>query len=118
MAELSTMPQEVNIEHYGGDTLTIHIKIDAAQIAGRVFTAQVRSKATSAKVDATFTVTTTAVGADIVLSSADVKKLSSRGVYEGVWDVQLGMPTEPRDPVTTLGYGTMLINPDVTRAAT
>jgi hypothetical protein len=116
MAELSTLPQEVNIEAYGHDTLTVHIKISAALIAGRVFTAQVRGKATSSKVDATFNVVTTATGADIVLSSVDTRRLSSRGEYLGFWDVQLAPPTGV-DPVTTLAYGELKLKPDVTRAA-
>lgn len=114
MADLSTMPQIVNVEHYGGDTLTIHLKVATEIIAGRVFSAQVRSKAVTAKVDAAFGVILTAAGADIVLSSADSRRLSSRGDYEGVWDVQLAMP-DGSDPVTTVGYGEMLIHPDVTR---
>lgn len=115
MTDLSTLPQILNIDAYGGDTLIIHIKADTETIAGRVFSAQVRAKATSSKIDATFTVTLTAVGADIQLSSADARRLSSRGLYEGFWDVQLAPPVAP-DPVTTLGYGELRLHPDVTRA--
>lgn len=114
MADLSTMPQEVNVQHYGGDTLIIHIKIDTTLIAGRVFTAQVRSKAVVSKIDASFSVTVTATGADITLASVDCQRLSARGLYEGVWDVQLA-PAGGGDPVTTLAYGGLLLNPDVTR---
>ena len=114
MADLSTMPQVVNVEHYGGDTLPIHIKATPEIIAGRVFSAQVRSKAVTAKVDATFGVIITPEGADIILSSADSRRLSMRGLYEGVWDAQLSMP-DGSDPVTTVAYGELLIHPDVTR---
>lgn len=114
MPDLSTMPQQVNIEHYGGDTLPIHVKAPPEIIAGREFTAQVRGKAVASKVDATFSVILTAVGADIILSSEDCRRLSARGIYEGVWDVQLAMPGG-LDPVTTLGFGDLIINPDVTR---
>lgn len=115
MPDLSTMPQQVNIEHYGGDTLPIHVKVDELIIAGREFTAQVRSKAVASKIDATFSVVLIpGVGADIILSSEDCRRLSYRGQYEGVWDVQLAMPGG-LDPVTTLGFGDLIINPDVTR---
>ena len=114
MADLSTIPQEVNIVHYGGDTLTLHINIAPELIGGREFRAEVRSKATLQRVDATFVVVLTAAGADIQLLSADCQRLSARGTYEGVWDVQLAMP-DGGDPVTTLGYGELSIVPDVTK---
>lgn len=115
MAELSTLPQEVNIDHYGGDTLPIHIVISDALIAGRVFTAQVRAKTVTAKVDATFVVVVVpGVGADLMLLAEDCRRLSARGLYEGVWDVQLAMP-DGLDPVTTLGFGELRVHPDVTR---
>ena len=116
MADLSTLPQEVNVDHYAGDTLIIHIKIDPSVVAGRVYSAQVRSKANSTRIDAEFSVMITAVGADIMLASADCKRLAARGLYEGFWDVQLAKDPGP-DPVTTLAYGEMRIHPDVTRPA-
>lgn len=118
MADLSTLPQEANIDAYGGDTLTIHIKISVAEIAGRVFTAQVRSNNTAHKIDASFQVITTSEGADIRLLAADTKRLSSRGLYEGRWDVQLAMAGADPDPVTTLAYGDLRLHPDVTRPST
>jgi hypothetical protein len=108
------MPQVVDIDHYAGDTLTIHIKVASNVIAGRVFTAQVRSNKSSPKVDATFGVILNAEGADIVLASADCLALTRRGPYEGFWDVQLAMPNGA-DPVTTLGCGELRLHPDVTR---
>lgn len=117
MTDLSTLPQEINIDAYGGDTLTIHVKASAETIAGRVFSAQVRSKTTSNKIDAQFIVTLTPEGADVMLSSLDARRLSARGLYEGFWDVQLAPPAGV-DPVTTLGYGELRLHPDVTRPAT
>jgi hypothetical protein len=115
MAELNTLPQVIDIDAYGGDTLTIHIKADTTTIAGRVFTAQVRLDTADGTIDATFTSQVTAEGADISLSSEDSARLSADGMYEGVWDVQLA-PAAGGDPVTTLGYGALRIHPDVTRA--
>src|SRR3954466_1675428 len=102
MAELSTLPQVIDIDAYGGDTLTIHIKADSTTIAGRVFTAQVRLDTSDSTVDAAFTSQVTSDGADISLSAADAARLSKDGLYEGVWDVQLA-PAGGGDPVTTLG---------------
>ena len=110
----STLPQVNDIDHYAGDTLTIHIKIGAGDIAGRVFSAQVRANKSAAKVDATFSVILNAEGADIVLSSADSLALTKRGPYTGFWDVQLAM-ADGSDPVTTLGYGELRLHSDVTR---
>ena len=114
MTVLSTLPQVIDIDHYAGDTLTIHIKIGAGDIAGRVFSAQVRANKSAVKVDATFSVILTAEGADIVLSSADSLALTKRGPYTGFWDVQLAMP-DGADPVTTLACGELRLHPDVTR---
>lgn len=115
MAELSTLPQVVDIDAYGGDTLIIHIKADVATINGRVFSAQVRSDPTTTTVDASFTTSVTPEGADIQLSAADAGRLSKDGLYEGFWDVQLA-PAGGGDPITTLGYGALRLHPDVTRA--
>jgi hypothetical protein len=114
MVTLSTMPQVIDIEAYGGDTLPIHIKITPEAIAGRTFFAQVRSDKTSPKVDATFQVTLTAEGADIMLLAADAQALSKSGDYEGFWDVQLA-EADGSDPVTTLAYGELRLTTDVTR---
>ena len=116
MSNLSTMPAEVNIEHYAQDTLVIHIKIDDEVIAGRVFNAHVRSQRTSRKVDAEFDVFLTATGADLVLTAEASAPLTKRGVYDGFWDVQLSDAGE--DPITTLGQGSLTLNPDVTRVST
>ena len=115
MAELSTLPQVIDIDAYGGDTLIIHIKADATTINGRVFSAQVRADPTASVLDASFSVSTTPEGADIQLSAADAGRLSEDGLYEGFWDVQLA-PAGGGDPITTLGYGALRLHPDVTRA--
>lgn len=115
MADLVSMPEEVNLELYSGDTITIHVKVlEPSLIAGRTFFAQIRSKQTSTKIDATLAVIVTEVGADLVLSTEDGRRLTARGPYSGWWDVQLAM-ADGNDPVTTLAYGEFKLNPDVTR---
>lgn len=113
MADFDTRPTEVNIDHYGGDTLTIRVNIDAAVVAGRVWNAQVRTARTSQAIAATFSIIEDGTGADVTLSSDDCKALSSRGRFTGVWDVQLS--AAGADPVTTLAQGDLVIHPDVTR---
>lgn len=117
MSELSTLPQVIDIDHYAGDTLTVHIKISDEIIAGREFTAQVRASKAAQRVDATFEVILTEEGADIVLMSDDSRALTRRGNYTGYWDVQLAMP-DHSDPVTTLAYGELRLHLDVTRPVT
>ncbi|MGV0950002.1 MAG: hypothetical protein ACOYB3_04970 [Azonexus sp.] len=117
MTTLSTLPQVVDIDHYAGDTLPIHIAISDVLIGGRVFSAQVRKTKNSQKIDGTFTVTIIAgVGADIFLPSATCLELTKRGDYEGFWDVQLA-PAAGGDPVTTLAAGALRLHSDVTRSA-
>lgn len=113
MADFDTRPTEVNIEHYGGDTLPIYVRVDSAVVNGRDWNAQVRSARTSQKIDATMTVTPDATGAWVQLSAEDCKRLAARGVYTGYWDVQLSVAGA--DPVTTLATGELKIYPDVTR---
>jgi hypothetical protein len=107
------MPQIINIDHYAGNTLTIHVAASVALIGGREFSAQVRSDPTSTRLDAAFGIILTPTGADLVLLSEDSQRLAKRGLYEGFWDVQLSMAGA--DPVTTLGYGELRLHPDVTR---
>ena len=114
MSVLSTLPPVIDIDHYAGDTLTIHVVVSDAVIAGRVFTAQVRANKSAVKVDATFSVILNAEGADIVLSSADSLALTKRGPYTGFWDVQLAQ-ADGSDPVNTLGCGELRLHCDVTR---
>jgi hypothetical protein len=117
VTDLSTIPQEVNIDHYSGDTLTLHVAISVADIAGRQFFAQVRRTKHATKIDATFTVTVTPTGCDLKLPSAASKALTLHKDYEGYWDVQLST-VAGADPVTTLGYGVMRLHSDVTRVGT
>ena len=118
MTLLSTLPQVVDVDHYAGDTLTMHVKISDELIGGRVFSAQVRKTKSSTKIDASFSVLLIpGTGADIVLASADGLELTKRGEYEGFWDVQLA-PAGGGDPVTTLAHGELRLHLDVTRAAT
>lgn len=114
MSILSTLPQVVDIDHYAGDTLTVHVKVAAEVIAGRTFTAQVRASKTATKVDATFSVFLTVDGADIMLAGADTLLLTKRGDYTGFWDVQLAQ-ADGSDPVTTLACGELRLHLDVTR---
>lgn len=112
---IDTRPQIVDIDAYGGDTLTLHIKVPESVIGTRVFTGSVRSRRESNKIEASFVVTRIAdFGADIQLLSADTKRLSARGHYIGYWDVQLAAP-DGSDPVTTLATGELRLDPDVTR---
>lgn len=113
MADLETIPNEVNIDHYGGDTLVLHIKIDPAVVSGRDWNGQVRSVRAHPKIEAEFKFIDTATGVDAVLESADVQRLSSRGPFSGVWDIQLSFAGD--DPVTTIAQGSLKIMPDVTR---
>lgn len=114
MAILNTHPQVIDIEHYGGDTLTVHIAAPVEVIGERVFSAQVRSKQGSPRLDAQFSVVLTETGADIVLAADDARRLANRGPYSGWWDVQLAM-ADGTDPITTIAYGEITIIPDVTR---
>jgi hypothetical protein len=115
MPDLSTIPQEVNIEHYAGDTLTVHLTVPTEVVAGRTYFAQVRAKRGASKIDASFQVIPNAGGADIMLLSADSMRLANRGPWSGFWDVQLAAP-DGSDPVTTLAQGELVLVTDVTRA--
>ena len=114
--DIDTRPQVVNVVHYGGDTLVLHVRVTPEIIGGREFSAQVRSQKISRRIDASFQVILTPTGADIQLLSEDCQRLTERGPYTGWWDVQLAMP-DGSDPVTTLAYGELKLDPDVTRSA-
>lgn len=135
MSILSTMPEVVDIEHYGGDTLNITVNIPWSLAEGKTWTAQVRSaKTPTAAVDATFTCTApTGEGAmgTLVLPASETQRLalelgslvqvrgsrSSDPVtliqrYVGVWDVQIAAGGSVR----TLAQGSLTIDLDVTRS--
>lgn len=111
--DIDTRPVVVNIDHYAGDTLVLHVKVDAAVIGTRVFTAQVRARRTSTKVDGEFDVILTPTGCDLMLQTEVSQRLAHRGPYIGYWDVQLSHDGD--DPVTTLAHGEIRLDPDVTR---
>lgn len=116
MPNIDSRPQVIDIDHYAGDTLTLHVKVPALVVAGRTWKAQVRSRSDSQKIEAEFDITETAEGADVVLLNADCQRLAKRGKFVGVWDVQLA-EADGSDPVTTLAYGELRIHPDVTRTS-
>jgi hypothetical protein len=128
MATLDTRPDTVDINHYAGDTLTLAIRAPSSYVAGRVWSASVRSTRSAATIDASFSVivpTVTDGPAYITLSSADTALLGNMGImvpgagglsvktYTGVWDVQVKHPSG--DPVSTLVQGIIKIEADVTR---
>lgn len=114
MPNIDARPQIIDIDHYAGDTLTIHVKIAPELIGGRTFFAQVRAKRDGQRLDASFQVRNEAWGADLILLHEDCQRLARRGKYTGFWDVQLS-EADGSDPVVTLASGELRIHPDVTR---
>lgn len=114
MPDIDTRPTVVDIEHYGGDTLSLHVTIDPLVEAGRTWTAQVRSRPASPKLDASFDIYPDSTGAFVVLSGESCLELARRRKYVGYWDLQLA-DVHGGDLVTTLAYGKLTIHPDVTR---
>jgi hypothetical protein len=131
MTTLDFTPDIVPLKGLAGDTLSFTVKVPTAFIAGREWSAQVRSVPGSPGVDATFNITPPTVTdghATLTLSSADTARLATLGgtqavriggsgkavVYTGVWDCQLA-PAGGGDPTTTLVRGPISIDGDVTR---
>lgn len=132
MAALDATPDVVDVAGYAGDTLTISVTVPTDYIAGRVFTAQVRSTADAGVVDADFVITAPTVvdgAAFLVLPASETARLVqgaplgratlggrtvTGNVYEGAWDVQLA-PVGGGDPVKTLARGKLTVAGDVTR---
>jgi hypothetical protein len=132
VAVSSSTPDIVDLQGYAGDTLTRRITVlddPAGFVAGRTWSAQVRSAWDSSEVDAEFTVYPDETGCTIMLSAEDTAGLlglSTRRVlvpgtltvqgakYLGVWDVQLA-PAGGGDPTTTICRGAVTISGDVTR---
>lgn len=117
MSNIDTRPQTVNIDHYAGDTLTLHVTVSDAIVDGRLWKAQVRRRRTDPRPAASFVITPTATGADVILRAADCQELARRGVFSGFWDVQVYAEVGD-DPVTTFAQGDIRIHNDVSRRVT
>ena len=136
MAIISTVPELIDFEHYGGDTLTITVTAPSALVDALDWAAEIRRTRDAVTVDAVFTITPPSVAdgpAYLVLPSDEVERLAtlgppvlrrvptSRGVrdvvqlYAGVFDCQVS--AAGADPVTTLFQGTLTLFADVTRPA-
>ena len=142
MAAIDLTPQVLDITALGGDTVSFEVRFPPGYVAGRKWTAQVRSVTESATVDATFVVALGATEDDpihLTLTSAATRSLVTSAAtmmarsqvvkrsgtpfavgdplakYKGVWDCQLA-PLAGGDPTTTVIRGTVTINLDVTRA--
>lgn len=112
MTDIDTRPQEINIDHYGGDTLTLNVTVPDGFVDGRDWAGQVRRQPAAPRLDASFVIVETPTGATVELPATACKQISSRGKYTGYWDLQLADPDGER--VTTLAYGRLTIWPDVT----
>ena len=125
--EIDTRPEVVDIRHYAGDTLSIRVNAPSEFVAGREWSAQVRSDREVSQVDAVFDVAVDATGAVLTLTAEQTRTLASGGAlvrmtrasvmrYTGEWDVQVSGPGGT-DPVTSLAQGRLTIDLDVTRSA-
>lgn len=114
MAKFDTRPQQIDIDHYAGDTLTIRVNVDDALVDGREWHAQVRDKRRGGKIVADFTCLPDSLGAYLTLTSESCRMLAAVGAFKGFWDVQVAYPDEP-DPVLTFATGYLNIHPDVTQ---
>lgn len=135
MTTLDFRPKIANLQCRAGDTISFTVTAPTEFIAGRLWTAQVRSSSGSSVVDATFYIVPPSVPdgpAYLALRAMDTARLaamgstsqaqritggSGRGVvlYSGVWDCQIA-PAGGGDPTNTLACGTVEIEGDVTRA--
>lgn len=116
MASIDSRPEVINIDHYSGDTLTLNVKIASEVVGTREWSAQVRRKTESRRVDASFVVVPNAEGVSLVLENEQCQRLTRHGKYTGYWDVQLA-EAGGADPVTTLAHGKLTVHPDVTRTS-
>ena len=114
MASFDTRPKVVDIDHYGGDTLTIRVNATEEIVDGREWMAQVRDKPRGGRVLKSFVVTEDVDGAFLQLPAADCAELTERGKFKGFWDVQLAVPVDV-DPTVTLARGYLNIDTDVTQ---
>lgn len=113
MPKFNTRPQEIDIDHYAGDTLVIRINVNATVVAGRTWKAQARIERTSTTLAGEFEVFPDVDGCTIQLPSAICQTLAATGEWKGYWDVQVS--DAGSDPVTTFATGHLNISPDVTR---
>lgn len=140
--EISTVPEIVNIIHYGGDTLVMGVTIAADFVpANALWAADVKAAREDPDAQASFTISYE-IDADrylLTLSAADARMLvDSYGVlysgaqvktiapelfaaglttlrmFTGDWDVQMS-GENGADPVLTLAQGRLSVWRDVTR---
>lgn len=126
MSIIDARPASVDLKAYGGDALSLRINVTGADYSAATWTGQVRVDHES-PVDATFTITPDATGANAVLSSAQSDLLILAGTpevpaygapktslvryYYGVWDIQV----EDGGVVKTLVQGLIEVYADVTK---
>lgn len=118
MAVIKTIPETVDIDHYGGDTLSLGVSFPAGFVSGRVWTAEVRDTRDAANVVASFTVIPGATEDDpitLMLPAATCRTLAADLTSNYVWDCQVA-PAGGGDPTQTIAQGALKISLDVTRA--
>jgi len=117
VATLTTVPDTVDIVHYGGDTLSIGVTAPAGFVAGRVWSAQVRDTRDAASAVADFTIVPGATEDQVtLLLPADTCRTLAAALESSyVWDVQVA-PAGGGDPTQTLAQGAFKVTLDVTRA--
>ena len=139
MSTLDTRPMVVDVHHYAGDTLRLHISVEDDLSDGMVWRAQIKRNRTALP-DAEFTITPYTGGAELLLTAAESERLAAIGVlaasgghplrgsesivamasdadltYSGQWDVEIS--NAGSDPITTLAQGAFTIDTDVTDTA-
>lgn len=131
---LSTVPQQVDVAAYVGDTLTIKVIAPSTVVSGMTWDAQVRLEPGAPDISAVFTIIPPTVAngpAYLELSSAQTSALFARHaravrstvagravtnvVFSGVWDCQVS--DNGTDPVRTLARGIITLEQDVTRVS-
>jgi hypothetical protein len=126
MSTIDTLPASVDLKAYGGDALSFRVNVTGADYSTASWTGQVRLDHDST-VDATFTITPDATGANVVLPAAQTELLLTAGIpetpaygapktslvrkYYGVWDIQVNNG----GAVKTLVQGLIEVYADVTK---
>ena len=133
MAALDTRPKIQDVNHYGGDTLSIKVTVPPELTdAMPTWNAQIKLTRDSEVVDATFDIITPTVSggpAYLILPGAICAALVAGtpaatvrnpdgttrtvSIYKGVYDCQLS--ALGLDPIRTVVQGSLTIDPDVTR---